>query len=176
MPEVELYLLIALMIVGALVAVHTRSLISAVISLAVVGLALAVAFLYMQAPDIAITQIVVEVLALVILIIAVSIGKEVMDIKGKWEILAIAAIVPFVVIFALFAYRAVTQLPPFGSPLMTVSQHYVEEGLRQTGSANLVTSVLLDFRAYDTLGEATILFTAILGAFAILRKVGRKGK
>jgi len=118
----------------------------------------------------------VEVLALVILIIAVSIGKEVMDIKGKWEILAIAAIVPFVVIFALFAYRAVAQLPPFGSPLMTVSQHYVEEGLRQTGSANLVTSILLDFRAYDTLGEATILFTAILGAFAVLRKIGRKGK
>ncbi|UCG94759.1 MAG: DUF4040 domain-containing protein [Candidatus Aerophobus sp.] len=176
MPEVELYLLIALMIMGALVAVHTRYLISAVISLAVVGMALAVAFLYMQAPDIAITQIVVEVLALVILIIAVSIGKEVMDIKGKWEILAIAAIVPFGDIFALFAYRAVAQLPPFGSPLMKVSQHYLEEGLRQTGSANLVTSVLLDFRAYDTLGEATILFTAILGAFAVLRKIGRKGK
>jgi len=176
MPEIELYLLITLMIVGALVAVHTRHLISAVISLAVVGMALAVAFLYMQAPDIAITQIVVEVLALVILIIAVSIGKEVMDIKGKWEILAIGVTAPFVVIFALFAYRATSQLPPFGSPLMEVSQHYVQEGLKQTGSANLVTSILLDFRAYDTLGEATILFTAILGAFAVLRKIGRKGK
>lgn len=176
MPEIELYLLITLMIVGALVAVHTRYLISAVISLAVVGMALAVAFLYMQAPDIAITQIVVEVLALVILIIAVSIGKEVMDIKGKWEILTIGVTALFVVIFALFAYRATSQLPPFGSPLMTVSQHYVQEGLKQTGSANLVTSILLDFRAYDTLGEATILFTAILGAFAVLRKIGRKGK
>jgi multisubunit Na+/H+ antiporter MnhB subunit len=176
MPEIELYLLITLMIVGALVAVHTRYLVSAVISLAIVGLALAVAFLYMQAPDIAITQIVVEVLALVILIIAVSIGKEVMDIKGKWEILAIGATVPFVIIFGLFAYRAISELPPFGSPLMRVSQHYIQEGLKQTGSANLVTSVLLDFRAYDTLGEATILFTAILGTLAILRKVGRKGK
>lgn len=176
MPEIELYLLITLMIGGALVAVHTRYLISAVISLAVVGMALAVAFLYMQAPDIAITQIVVEVLALVILIIAVSIGKEVVDIKGKWETLTIGVTALFVVIFALFAYRALADLPPFGSPLMTVSQHYVEEGLKQTGSANLVTSILLDFRAYDTLGEATILFTAILGAFAVLRNIGRKAK
>jgi multisubunit Na+/H+ antiporter MnhB subunit len=119
---------------------------------------------------------VVEVLALVILIIAVSIGKEVVDIKGKWETLTIGVTALFVVIFALFAYRALADLPPFGSPLMTVSQHYVEEGLKQTGSANLVTSILLDFRAYDTLGEATILFTAILGAFAVLRNIGRKAK
>jgi len=35
-------------------------------------------------------------------------------------------------------------------------------------------SVILDYRAYDTLGEATVLFTAIVGAFVILRKRGRK--
>ncbi|MHA1507042.1 MAG: hydrogen gas-evolving membrane-bound hydrogenase subunit E, partial [Candidatus Asgardarchaeia archaeon] len=41
---------------------------------------------------------------------------------------------------------------------------------------NLVTSVLLDYRAYDTLGEATVLFTAILGAIVVLREIGRKEK
>ncbi|MHC5035303.1 MAG: hydrogen gas-evolving membrane-bound hydrogenase subunit E [Planctomycetota bacterium] len=44
----------------------------------------------------------------------------------------------------------------------------------QTGATNLVTAVLLDFRAYDTLGEATVIFAAILGCYALLRTQGRK--
>jgi len=42
-----------------------------------------------------------------------------------------------------------------------------------TGAPNLVTAVLLDFRAWDTLGEATVLFCAALGAAAILRRNAR---
>ena len=44
----------------------------------------------------------------------------------------------------------------------------------RTGAANLVASVILDYRAYDTLGEATILFTAVIGVLTIMRRVGRK--
>jgi len=57
---------------------------------------------------------------------------------------------------------------------MRVSQFYIEEGLKKTGSANLITSVVLGFRAYDTLGEVTVLFAAVLGTLVILRGVGRK--
>ena len=44
----------------------------------------------------------------------------------------------------------------------------------QTGAANLVASVILDYRAFDTLGEATILFTAVVGVLAVVRRIGRK--
>ena len=54
------------------------------------------------------------------------------------------------------------------------SKTYVREGMERTGAANIVTAILLDFRAYDTLGEATVLFCAILGALAILRQKARK--
>ncbi|MGD8627752.1 MAG: hypothetical protein PVH52_01590, partial [bacterium] len=47
-------------------------------------------------------------------------------------------------------------------------------GLHDTGAANIVTAVLLDYRAYDTLGEATVLFASIIGAIAIIRKKARK--
>jgi hypothetical protein len=57
---------------------------------------------------------------------------------------------------------------------MRVSQKYLETGAKDTGATNIVTSVLLDFRAYDTIGEATVLFTSIVGAFVILRRRGRK--
>ncbi|RLE11533.1 hypothetical protein DRJ04_07890 [Candidatus Aerophobetes bacterium] len=172
----EIYALAFLMIVGSLVAVHTRYLLSAVISLAVVGLALCVAFLYLQAPDCAITQIVVEVIALIILIRATGVERDLLEIRGKKEVFAITATFIFIIVFAAFAFAALTYLPKFGYPVMKVAQEYVKKGLEQTGSANLVTAVLLDFRAYDTLGEATVLFTAIMGAIVVLREVGRKEK
>jgi multicomponent Na+:H+ antiporter subunit B len=65
-------------------------------------------------------------------------------------------------------------LPPFGEPLMRVSETYLAQGLTETGAANLVASVILDYRAYDTLGEATILFAAAIGVATILRARGRK--
>ena len=54
------------------------------------------------------------------------------------------------------------------------SREYVKDGLSKTGAANVVSSVILDFRAYDTLGEATVLFTSILGATVILRSRSKK--
>ncbi len=41
-----------------------------------------------------------------------------------------------------------------------LSEHYISEGVKETGAINLVTSVLYDYRAFDTLGEATVLLTA----------------
>jgi len=170
----ELYSLIILMILGSLVAIHTKYLLSAVISLTLVGLILCVTFLYLQAPDTAITQTIVEVIALVILIRAVPIEKDTMGRKGAKETFSAVVTTVFLVLFAFFAYKALLDLPQFGFPLMRVSEGYIREGLVKTGSANIVTGVLLDFRAYDTLGEATVLFTAILGAIIVLRKAGRK--
>jgi multisubunit Na+/H+ antiporter MnhB subunit len=57
---------------------------------------------------------------------------------------------------------------------MRVAATYLKEGLPKTGAVNLVSSVILDFRAYDTLGEATILFTAVIGVLAVVRRIGRK--
>ena len=69
----------------------------------------------------------------------------------------------------------------FGNPAIVQtaaapSNHYLQEGLEETGSANIVTSVILDYRAYDTLGEATVIFTAIVGALTILRAKARRKK
>ena len=54
------------------------------------------------------------------------------------------------------------------------SNTYLRQGLEETGAANIVTAVLLDFRAYDTLGEAAVLFCAVMGALCILRRKARK--
>jgi multisubunit Na+/H+ antiporter MnhB subunit len=59
---------------------------------------------------------------------------------------------------------------------MRVSKVYVQTGLPATYAANIVTAVILDFRGYDTLGEATVLFVSIVAALTLLRQDGRVRK
>ncbi len=82
----------------------------------------------------------------------------------------------FIGVFLFFAHFALKELPDFGQPIMRVAKNYIEIGQAKTGASNLVTSVILDFRAYDTLGEATVLFTAVIGVLTVLRRIGRKRK
>ncbi|MCM8782648.1 MAG: hypothetical protein NC828_06350 [Candidatus Omnitrophica bacterium] len=73
----------------------------------------------------------------------------------------------------MFAYFALRELPRFGYPLMRVAKGYISNGPEKTGAANIVAAIILDFRAYDTLGEASVLFTAVMGVLAVMRKIGR---
>jgi multisubunit Na+/H+ antiporter MnhB subunit len=57
---------------------------------------------------------------------------------------------------------------------MKVAKTYIEQGVAKTGATNIIAAIILDFRAYDTLGEATILFTAVIGVLAVMRRIGRK--
>jgi multisubunit Na+/H+ antiporter MnhB subunit len=67
----------------------------------------------------------------------------------------------------------VLEMPEFGNPDSPANTHviprYLKQGLNETGATNIVTAVLFDYRAYDTLGEATVLFAA---ALAILSFIG----
>lgn len=161
------------MIVGSLIAIETKNLLSAVISVGIVGFSLSIMFLFLGAPDIAITQVVVEILILVILIRA-TITTDNTAIERHWDTFSFVSSLVFFGLFLIFAYVAVQQLPRFGEPLLRVSSEYLQSGPERTGATNIVTAVLLDFRAYDTIGEATVLFTSIVGAFVILRRKGRK--
>jgi len=170
---VGLYFLLLWMIIAAIAAVEMKDLLSSVVTIGAVGLGLSVSFLLLKAPDLAITQLVVEILCLVILIRA-TINRDVYDRTAPGEWARSIIVLVFIVVFLVAAAFVVGNLPPFGQPLMRVSERYLKEGLEKTGAANLVTSVILDFRAFDTLGEATILFTAVVGALAVLRYRGRK--
>jgi len=169
----ELYVLLLFMILGAIIAVEIKDLLSSVVAVGAVGLGLSVAFLILKAPDLAITQLVVEILCLIILIRA-TIKRDIPPVNRQKEVVNVIMILLFIGGFLFFAHLALKDLPSFGHPIMRVSQNYLAEGLKKSGAANLVASVILDFRAYDTLGEATILFTAVIGVLTVLRRVGRK--
>ena len=172
---IELHLLLLFMIAGAIIAVEVKDLISSVVAVGAVGLGLSLTFLILKAPDLAITQLVVEILCLIILIRA-TIKRDLPLVRdGRWRFNTAATLL-FIIVFLGLAYTALKDLPAFGQPALRVAQHYLEYGLLKTGAVNLVSSVVLDFRAYDTLGEATVLFTAVVGVLAIMRRIGRKKK
>jgi len=184
--EIILLIILIFLIVAALIAVETKNLLSSVISLGAVGFGLSIAFLFLRAPDLALVQIAVEVILLIFLIRA-TIGRDVIPTKGHihWAgLLSVCLLVAAVSVFGFFAFRS---LEEFGTPIIALvpdapANRYLQDGLKETGAANIVTAVLLDYRAYDTLGEATVLFAAIIGALAVLRgrawsrKAGRAGR
>ncbi|MBR5288421.1 MAG: hypothetical protein IKU34_07530 [Clostridia bacterium] len=67
----------------------------------------------------------------------------------------------------------VGSLPAYGDPNHPinneVSARYIEKGLQETGAVNIVTGMILDYRAFDTLGESTVLFTGAMVVLFLLR-------
>jgi len=170
--------LIALAVIGAIVAVHSSTLLYSVISVGAVGFLVAIAFVFLSAPDVAIVQIGVEVISLVILIRA-TIGRDVKSKSDRGALTVMVAGVTLLAIIGVLTVRVVGTFPEFGSPVMeriaqAPATTYLHDSLAVTGAPNTVTAVLLDFRGYDTLGEATVLFCAVLGVSTILRRRARR--
>ena len=182
--ETVISVILIFMILGAIYALHARDLLSALISCGLVGYGLVICFLLLRAPDVAIVQMVIETITLIIMVSVVmastrheietpkiQLGKRGLDYK-LWGSMVM---VMLIVLVLFFTFRlAIVHLDPFGDHTLRMSQAYLEGAAERTGSANLVTGVLFDFRGYDTFGEATILFTAVIGVLTVLRLKGKK--
>lgn len=78
--------------------------------------------------------------------------------------------ITILLILAFFLFSAVKL--DYGHPKPGVSDHYIAHGVAETGALNMVTAIYLNYRVYDTLGEATVFFASALGVFMLLRKEG----
>lgn len=80
----------------------------------------------------------------------------------------------------LILQAAVSYLPPLGSASNPgsneVSAKYITDGLQDTGAVNIVTGMILDYRAFDTFGESNVLFIATCTVLILLRNDKKKGK
>jgi len=88
-----------------------------------------------------------------------------------------ALTLPVMAAFAALLIYAGDDFAPLGDPEAPASTHvaarYVERSMHDTHTPNIVTSVLADYRGFDTLGETTVVFTAAIAAWCILL-TGRK--
>lgn len=174
--ELLLSIIIGFMIIAAIVAIHARDLLSAIIAQGFVGYGLVICFLLLKAPDLAFVQIVIETITLIIMVaVVLDSSRKELDIKvDRRQAGTIATSFLFIFILLIYFNRAIEEINRFGEHTLRMSESYVTVAAEQTGSLNLVTGILWDFRGYDTLGEATVLFTAAIGVITIIRLVGKK--
>lgn len=75
---------------------------------------------------------------------------------------------------------SITEIPPLGeekNPAYNeVSEYYVNESAQDTGAQNIIAAIITDYRAFDTLGETTVLFTGIAAVTAMIGVSHDKGK
>jgi multisubunit Na+/H+ antiporter MnhB subunit len=77
-----------------------------------------------------------------------------------------------IAVFTLSLLLIVTGLV-FGSPAHTdMDQYFINNGQEQIAANNIVTSVVFDYRGFDTLGESAVLFTAVVGVGIMFRRLG----
>ncbi len=79
----------------------------------------------------------------------------------------------FITLFVVLAFT-ILSMPSSdsvaGPDYNETTHHYLSEALEETGATNVVAAVLTDYRAWDTLGETIVLFTAIVAVVSVLRK------
>jgi multisubunit Na+/H+ antiporter MnhB subunit len=174
--ELSISILTGLMIIGALYAIYAKDLLSSVIACGVVGYSLVICFLLLKAPDLAIVQIVIDTITLIIMVAVVlnTSREEHFSRPDTKEYISIVAGIVVIAILIHFFTLSVQTLDPLGQNSLRMAKYYIEGAAQKTGSANLVTGVVFDFRGYDTMGEAVVLVTAVLGVLTILRLKGKK--
>jgi len=86
----------------------------------------------------------------------------------------VIGLIVLLVVIAFVVSGMLLFIHPFGYPPSDMDDYIIENAQEETGSNNVVTSVVFDYRALDTYGEATILFTAVTGVLLLLRTVKRK--
>lgn len=82
-------------------------------------------------------------------------------------------VVIFLALISMAMLATVLEMPVIGDPANVtnneVPQRYIEDSLTETGALNVIASIITDYRAFDTLGEATVLFVAIAAVLSNLK-------
>ena len=97
-----------------------------------------------------------------------TIGRERARFRRMYFVVALISCITM----TLVLLYTISLLPRYGAEnprTVEVVSRYVEDGLEETGAVNIVSGMILDYRAFDTLGESHVLFTALICVMILLR-------
>lgn len=159
-------------IISVIAAVTVRSRLAIVVALGVIGFGLALIYLMYGAPDLAMTQVLVETLT-VILVALVLVHLPPLQKAEKAGSKLRDAIIALTVggIFTALTLTAITL--PFD---MFISEQFAEWSYPAAHGRNIVNVILVDFRALDTMGEVVVVAVAGLAVYALVKMNRRKNK
>ncbi len=166
------WVIAVVMIGGTLMAVLSRARLTAVAGIGAIGFGIAALYVIFAAPDLAITQILVETLTVVILLFVIRHLPR----FGLHSSVPIRFRDGFIAVLSGLTV-ALYSLKASGLQLNdTISTWYGDTSLPEAFGRNVVNVILVDFRALDTLGEITVLAVAAVGVYALLKlRVEKKG-
>jgi multicomponent Na+:H+ antiporter subunit A len=161
----------ALLVGGAIGVVLSRNRLTAVIVTGLTGFGSAAAFLAFRAPDLALTQLLVEAVTVILFLLAFRYLPGVRDLprtRGRYALdLTLAGLAG--VGATLLVLSSVRFLAP------PISPYYLEYSYKGGGGKNVVNVLLVDFRSFDTLGEVTVVGMVALAVLSLVR-LGRRGQ
>lgn len=148
---------------------------AALTMVSVCGLMTCVTFVWFSAPDLALTQLVVEVVTTVLILLGLRWLprriEEVSPLPSSLRKARIRRLRDFLLStvvgggMALLSYAMLTRQTP-----NDISSFYLSRALPEGGGSNVVNVMLVDFRGFDTLGEITVLGAVALTVYALLRR------
>jgi multicomponent Na+:H+ antiporter subunit B len=169
--------LLTLLAVVTVAIVRQRSLFGVVILASIYSFLMANVLIVLDAVDVAMTEASVGAGVSTVLLLATLHRvktTEMRSVRRHLLPLFVSVVTGGVIVWGTLV------LPPFGTPDAPIHKHvvprYLAETVKETNVPNAVTSVLADYRGFDTLGETTVIFTAGIGVLALLRRVRRRGR
>lgn len=179
-------LMLFILVITALAVAFTKRNLTAIIIYTTFSLVMSILWIVIKAPDLAITEAAVGAGITSILMYVVlrnikelsffegNVKKErVKTVKNKGSLVYKVTSILLSVGIITVLLATVSHLPTQGSPdvpaVNEVFTRYVQDSVEETGALNTVASVILDYRAFDTFGEASMLFTATIAVVALIR-------
>jgi NADH:ubiquinone oxidoreductase subunit 5 (subunit L)/multisubunit Na+/H+ antiporter MnhA subunit len=159
-------LMTALLVVSLL---FVKFFVTKIVIVSLVGLFVSLIFVMWRAPDLAITQLLVDIMALLLLLFIVRVLKQDRDDRTcvptvlSWPKLIISSAVGIMFFFIQVLLEGYRHEKPFGLDINSLTLPFAE-------GQNAVNTILVDFRGFDTFGEVTVLVISVMGIFSIFMK------
>lgn len=164
--------MVVLILVAFYIIITSKSRLTTLVSMGVLGYGIAIIFLFYGAPDVAMTQFLIETLTVVLFVLILHRLPSFIEKKRFEGKLSIAVSVIFGLVMA-YLLLMVTEFP-LESDLRTF---YAQEAYPLGKGRNVVNVILVDFRQLDTMGEIVVLAIAAIGIFAMFKvKLDEGGK
>ncbi|PWA12750.1 Na+/H+ antiporter subunit A [Pueribacillus theae] len=165
-------IVIVILIAATTAILFARSRLTAIISLGAVGFSVALLFVIFKAPDLALTQLVIETVSVALFLLAFYHLPEISRNEVRMRFRLRNALIAFgvgvtvtLVALASFAQKA----------FPSISEFYKETVETEAGGGNIVNVILVDYRGFDTLFEITVLAIAGIGIYGMIKlRLSRK--
>jgi multicomponent Na+:H+ antiporter subunit A len=165
------YMIGLTLVTAAVSTLMSKSRLYSIIALSVVGYMVSLFYVIFRAPDLALTQIVVETISTALFLLCFyflpKLKKEITQLRFRVTNMLISIGVGLTLTIVGLATQGHSLFEPIGK--------YYEQAFELAGAKNIVNAILVDFRAFDTMLEIVVLFTAGIGVYTLikLRQSGR---